>query len=144
MSRTCSLCRRRSNSLYHRSQSLALGASLKASQVASNIQLIETTCKSVATRILIQEALESFYAGNDTDANWAAATDDVQSALGSGGYASLYQAIIYSRNAAGDRGGILNVTSDSLSGEITLPYNYTNGSVSRLFFSVLCVKSLLT
>lgn len=111
-----------------KSQSLALGASLKAGQVASDIQLIESTCKTVTTRILIQESLARFYEGNDTDANWVDATADVQSALGTGGYATLYQAIIYSRNGEGDRGGILNVTSDSLTSEIVLPYTYPNGS----------------
>ncbi|OKL62765.1 Two-component system protein B [Talaromyces atroroseus] len=115
-----------------KSQSLALGASLKAGQVASDIQLIETTCTAVTTRILIQEALHTFYEGNDTDANWAAATEDVQSALGSGGYASLYQAIIYSRNSDGDQGGLLNVTSNSLTSNITLPYKYSNGSAVTL------------
>lgn len=72
----------------------------------------------------------SFYQGNDTSANWAAATTDVQSALGTGGYVSLYQAIIYSRNGAGDQNGLLNVTSDTLTGQIALPYTYDNGSVS--------------
>lgn len=97
----------------------------------------------MTTRILIQEALQTFYAGNDTEANWAAATEDVQSALGSGGYASLYQAIIYSRNEDGDSGGILNVTSNSLTSNITLPYTYDNGSVSFLRCSYVFSSMLI-
>ncbi|EED19216.1 sensor histidine kinase/response regulator TcsB/Sln1, putative [Talaromyces stipitatus ATCC 10500] len=111
-----------------KSQGLILAASLKAGQVASNIALIEATCQTVTTRILIQSALRRFYQGNTTDANWVTAITDVQSALGSGGYVSLFQAKIFSRNPAGDQGGILNVTSNVLTEEIVLPYKYDNGS----------------
>ncbi|CRG86322.1 osomolarity two-component system, sensor histidine kinase SLN1 [Talaromyces islandicus] len=98
-----------------KSQGLALTASLKAGQIASDLQLIEATCTTVATRLLIQNALKRFYAGNKTDANWTNAITDLDSALASRGYAALYQAVIYSRNAAGDSSGLLNVTSAAVS-----------------------------
>jgi osomolarity two-component system sensor histidine kinase SLN1 len=57
---------------------------------------------------------------------------DAQSALDSGGYASLMQMIIYPRNDTGNINGLLNITNSVLA----LPYKYPNGTVSRLkFFS---------
>ncbi|KAJ5995944.1 hypothetical protein N7522_007604 [Penicillium canescens] len=109
------------------SQSLELVATIKASQIASNLDLLETTCKTIATRILIQSALKRYYAGNNTDANWVTSIADAQSALGSRGYLSLYQAIIYSKDGQGGSETLLNVTSDTVP-EITLPYTYPNGS----------------
>jgi osomolarity two-component system sensor histidine kinase SLN1 len=110
-----------------RSQSLELVATIKASQIASNLDLLETTCKTIATRILIQSALKRYYAGNNTDANWVTSIADAQSALGSRGYLSLYQAIIYSKNGSGGSERLLNVTSETVP-DITLPYTYPNGS----------------
>jgi osomolarity two-component system sensor histidine kinase SLN1 len=120
----------------NRSQGLILAASLKAGQVSSSIALIEANCQTVTTRILIQSALRRFYAGNQTDANWVTAISDVQSALGSGGYVSLYQAKIFSRNEGGNQDGLLNVTTTSLAENIELPYSYDNGSVSITPFEV--------
>ncbi|KAJ5758351.1 uncharacterized protein N7511_007045 [Penicillium nucicola] len=109
------------------SQSLELVATIKASQIASNLDLLETTCKTIATRILIQSALKRYYAGNNTDANWVNSIADVQSALGSRGYLSLYQAIIYSNNGQENKETLLNVTSETVP-DIKLPYYYPNGS----------------
>lgn len=127
-----SLCLESLIDLTSRSQGLILAASLKAGQVASNIALIEANCQTVTTRILIQSALRRFYQGNQTDANWVTAISDVQTALGSGGYVSLYQAKIYSRNEGGNQGGLLNVTTNSLTENIVLPYSYDNGTVCIL------------
>jgi osomolarity two-component system sensor histidine kinase SLN1 len=114
-----------------RSQGLELVATIKASQVASNLDLIETTCKTIATRILIQSALRRYYAGNHTVENWTNSIADLQSALGSRGYLSLYQSIIYSKNGAEGIETLLNVTSDSAP-DITLPYTFPNGSLVML------------
>lgn len=95
------------------------------------MDLLETTCKTIATRILIQSALKRYYAGNNTDANWVNSIADVQSALGSRGYLSLYQATIYSKNGEGDSEKLLNVTSEAVP-NITLPYKYPNGSAVML------------
>lgn len=67
--------------------------------------------------------------GNTTDANWVRAVSDIQSALASGGYASLLQVIVYPRNETGDIYGLLNITGTTVE-PIELPYNYSNGSVS--------------
>lgn len=115
----------------HRSQSLELVATIKASQIASSLDLLEVTCKTISTRLLVQAAFHRFYAGNTSTENWASAITDLQSALGSRGYLSLYQAVLYSKHGEGDTERLLSVTSDSVP-DISLPYTHPNGSVVKL------------
>lgn len=89
---------------------LSLTASLKAASVASDLLLIQATCSTIVTRILIQQAIRDFYQGKP---NWEDAKDDVQSALASGGLSALLQVIIFSRNETGSVNGILNVTANA-------------------------------
>jgi osomolarity two-component system, sensor histidine kinase SLN1 len=110
-----------------RSAGLSLTASLKAAQLASDLELLQSTCGTIATRLLIQQSLRSFYQGNYSDSNWANAIVDAESALSSGGSSILLQATIFSKNGTGNSHGLLNVTG---SVHITLPYNYPNGTVS--------------
>lgn len=70
---------------------LELTASLKATQIASDLLLIQSTCATIVTRILLQDALKSFYRGNQSEENWEAASTDVTGALRTGGYSSLLQ-----------------------------------------------------
>lgn len=117
-----------------RSQSLQLVASIKSSQITSNLDLLETTSKTIITRILIQSALQRYYAGNTTEENFASSITDVQSALGSRGYLSLYQASIYARDVENGETlarRLLNVTSDEVP-EIRLPYDHPNGTAVML------------
>ena len=113
--------------------SLLLTASLKAAQVSSEIELIQTTCKTIATRLLIQNSLRDFYAGNTAEDNWDLPRRDLQSALASGGAnslssASLLQARLYSRNATGEAvNGLLSVSVGN-SNSVLLPYKHSNGS----------------
>lgn len=120
-----------------KSQGLTLAASLKAAQIASDLRLIQTTCSTIVTRILIQQSLVSFYSSGATAANWSAAVTDVTSALASGGYSNLLQVIIYPRNNTGNDHGLLNVTASTLPAPIVLPYLYDNGSVSTVCQNVL-------
>ncbi|KAJ5374434.1 Six-hairpin glycosidase [Penicillium concentricum] len=113
------------------SNGLELVATTKASQIASNLDLLETTCKTIATRILIQSALKRYYMGNTSVENWTNSIADVQSALGSRGYLDLYQAIIYSKNGHGGIDGLVNQTSETVP-DITLPYTYSNGTSVQL------------
>jgi osomolarity two-component system, sensor histidine kinase SLN1 len=73
------------------SNSLSLTASLKATQIASDLLLIQATCATIVTRVLLQDALKAFYKGNTTEANWTRAHNDVKGALRSGGFSSLLQ-----------------------------------------------------
>lgn len=65
------------------SQELSLTASLKASQIASDLLLIQSTCATITTRILLNEALKAYYRGNQTATNFTAALSDASSALDS-------------------------------------------------------------
>ncbi|KAI0532039.1 osmosensing histidine protein kinase SLN1 [Xylaria digitata] len=109
------------------SDGLALTASLKAAQVASQIELIQTSCLSIATRLLVQSGFLSFYKGNHTMENWSFAVRDLQTALNSGGTSNLLQAKLFSRNETGDPNGLVNVTADNIS-NILLPYKAPDGS----------------
>jgi osomolarity two-component system, sensor histidine kinase SLN1 len=82
------------------------------------------------TRILLQDALKQFYRGNVSDTNWAAATRDVNGALASGGYSSLVQTIVYSRNTTGNSSGLLKATA--ITTGIQLPEQYSNGTYAML------------
>ncbi|KAL5365236.1 hypothetical protein BJX96DRAFT_179661 [Aspergillus floccosus] len=103
------------------SRGLELAATIKASQIASSLELLEVNCKTISTRLLIQAALQRYYQGNTSTTNWAKAITDLQSALGTRGYLSTYQAVIYSRNGDHGQANLLSVTSDTIPA-ITLPY----------------------
>lgn len=90
---------------------LSLTASLKAASVASDLLLIQATCSTIVTRILIQKAIRDFYQG--VAEPWTDATDDVENALASGGLSALLQVIIFSRNQTGPASGILSVTANA-------------------------------
>ncbi|KAI0171260.1 hypothetical protein BJ166DRAFT_217991 [Pestalotiopsis sp. NC0098] len=108
---------------------LSLAASLKASSVAAEIELLQTTTRTISTRLLIQAALRNFYLGNTSSDNWDDAKTDLQSALNaaSGSSANLLQVKLFSRNQTGDVHGIVNVTGTGL-GSILLPYEDPTGA----------------
>ena len=108
---------------------LSLTASLKASRITSQLELIQTSCYTISSRLLIQDALQSYY---DTgDAEWNGASIDLTSALSVGANTGLLQARIFPRNTTGPERALLNVTS--LNAEpIVLPYAAPNGSEVRL------------
>lgn len=112
------------------SDSLALTASLKATRIASEIELVQTNCGTISTRILIQQSLEAYYQGNTGPSNWVDTYADLQSALGSGA-GNLYQAKIFSRNTTGPSTGLYNVTGTTTP-VIRLPYDNADGSAAFL------------
>lgn len=129
------------------SNSLALTASLKASQIASNLELIQSTCGTIATRILMQDALKNFYAGNSSTNNWTTATADVAGGLAGGGLSALLQVIVFSRNGTGNPGGLFNVTDPNA--DIQLPGTAPNGSAvflgdPGLGYPAMCAYILLS
>lgn len=95
------------------SSELALTASLKAAQIASDLLIIQATCSTIVTRVLLQSTLRTFYrSSNPSAVNTTTALTDVQSALVGGGFSALLQAVVYSKNTstiAGD-GSILRAT----------------------------------
>lgn len=118
-------------------QSLSLTASLKAARIASEIDLLQTLCETISTRLLLQESLQNFYAHNSSQPNdvFGPARNDLLSALSGGGYAGLFQARLYSRNSTGDPHGLVNVTGNGVGEKednIPLPYLTPDGRRANL------------
>lgn len=116
------------------SQSLSLTASLKAAQVAADLLLIQSTCSTIVTRVLVQSALRGFYRNNGTftDQNRTNAENDILSGLAGGGLSALLQVTIFSRNETGNPWGLLNKTASFRDNHFDLPYKYENGTTVRL------------
>jgi osomolarity two-component system sensor histidine kinase SLN1 len=111
---------------------LSLTASLKAARISSELDLIQTTCTTLSSRLLLQNAFRDFYNASihneSTDSLWAQAREDIASAFSRAGNAGLLQARLYSRNSTGDPKGILSLTGDlNESGSILLPYKTPDG-----------------
>lgn len=116
------------------SDGLALTASLKAARISSEIELVQTTCQSIASRLLIQNGLSTFYEAGGEEP-FVEAHKDLQTALTSGGLSGLLQARVYSRNTTGDPGGLLNVTGSGIGNQtlnIQLPYLTPDGARANL------------
>ncbi|PTB40304.1 hypothetical protein M441DRAFT_90587 [Trichoderma asperellum CBS 433.97] len=113
------------------SSGLALTASLKASEIASELQLAQTICQTVATRILLQQAFVDFYNRNSSDP-FANARTDLESAMSSSRLTGLLQARLFSRNTTGGgHEGLLSVTGAGVGNatdNILLPYLAPDGS----------------
>ncbi|KAH8901013.1 hypothetical protein GQ53DRAFT_740176 [Thozetella sp. PMI_491] len=116
------------------SNGLALTASLKAARISSEIDLIQSSCQNIASRLLIQTDITNFYNKNwtnypDPSSAWSNASADLKSALNAAGFTALLQARLYSRNTTGNTWGLLNVTASSLPPEpIVLPFALPNGT----------------
>ncbi|KAG8677116.1 Histidine kinase osmosensor [Fusarium poae] len=105
---------------------LQLTASLKASRISAELDLIETIAMTISSRILVQNALTNYY--NTGRNEWTDAREDLESALSVSTTSGLLQIRLYSRNNTKTKGGVLlNVTSLSLP-EIELPYKDSEGS----------------
>ncbi len=137
-----------------RLSALSLTASLKSAQVSASLLLFQTSVQSIATRIMIQSALQRYndgerknliqidineaeqlmltglLSGNDTDANWARTYVDLQGAMSGGINNILLQAIIFPKNdtGTGNVHGLVNVTGNLPEGPIKLPDVNANGS----------------
>ena len=114
-----------------RQSDLSLTASLYASQLYSNLYLLQAAVVAASTRVLIQNALQRYNNGNNTVENWNRSISDLQAGLSNGGQsASLLQARVVSKNGTGAGGpyGLLNVTG-TFSDPILLPgYLHSNGT----------------
>lgn len=111
-------------------EGLTLTASLKASRISAELELFQTSCLTIASRILVQSALQNFYDTGEED--WDEAKSDLESALAVSVSTGLLQIRIYSRNNTGENvQGLLNVTSNNIS-EIILPGTNSSGDAVRL------------
>ncbi|KAF2454698.1 hypothetical protein BDY21DRAFT_100955 [Lineolata rhizophorae] len=92
---------------------------------------MEASVRSVATRVIIQNALSRYNQGNNTDENWTRSEQDVQAALdGDPDTGLLIQMLIWPKNDTGLAGNepVLNGTGNKFHGAIQLPYNNSDGS----------------
>ncbi|KAM3553056.1 hypothetical protein MY1884_006883 [Beauveria asiatica] len=115
--------------------SLALTASLKATRISSEINLLLIICQSVASRILLQDAFVDFYNGNGTKP-FDSARKDITSAMTNSQVSGLLQARLFSRNITGAaHKGLLNVTAAGIGNKdvnIALPYLAPDGRRANL------------
>ena len=114
-----------------RQADLTLTASLYASQLYSNLFLLQSAVVAASTRVLIQNALQRYNNGNNTNENWNRSNSDLGAGLSGGAQsASLLQAQIVSKNDTGSGGpyGLVNVTG-TFSDPIVLPgYLHSDGT----------------
>ncbi|RCI09188.1 hypothetical protein L249_1460 [Ophiocordyceps polyrhachis-furcata BCC 54312] len=113
---------------------LALTASLKASTIISEINMIQTISQTVASRVLLQQAMVDFYNGNSSTSDpFTIARADLASAMSTSRKTGLLQARLYSRNSTGDPHGLLNVTGNGIGDQvIVLPGRLPDGGLVTL------------
>lgn len=107
------------------SDGLSLTASLRASRISAEINLVWTLCQTVGTRVMLQQSFIDFYNGNSSDPLKTAFTD-LDSAMSNSRLTGLLQARLYSRNETGaSPGGLLNVTGRGVGqAEYNIPLGY--------------------
>ncbi|KAM3424921.1 hypothetical protein BST61_g6895 [Cercospora zeina] len=121
-----------------RASRLALTAALKAGQLSSNLDVMQTSASFVASRVLVQTALLRYYAeANNTAENWTRAKADMRAAVGgeaSLGQRLLLQSRVYPRDANGPNGpyALMNTTLSSDVQRVALPYSSPNGTTVYL------------
>ncbi|KAK6435871.1 Histidine kinase osmosensor [Oleoguttula sp. CCFEE 5521] len=107
--------------LGQRSERLTLTASLKAAQLSSNLNIMQTSANF----------------GNNTAANWVRAQSDMAAAISGGGslgQSLLLQTQVFPRDGSGPEGpwSLLNVTSTDFNNTLELPLTETDGSQVHL------------
>ena len=109
-----------------RSNALALRATLKASQVASNMLVMETSVRQTTSRLAIQAALQRYNNDdNNTPQNWDRARDDFDAIFTGEGDARLaVQIALYPKNSSDT--ALVAMTKDTLQG-LPLPILGANG-----------------
>ncbi|KAF8454668.1 hypothetical protein BDZ91DRAFT_801650 [Kalaharituber pfeilii] len=80
-----------------RTSRLSLTTDLKAAQLTQSLVILHNSVWSISTRLVLQNALRRWHAGNDTAENWQRAYEDLEIVTGShgGGFGGLLQAVIY-------------------------------------------------
>lgn len=86
---------------------------------------MQTTVRQTASRLAIQSAMQRYYVGNNTDANWSRTRDDFAAVFTGEGDARLaIQARVYPRNSSDL--ALVSITKDNLAGMV-LPYKTPDG-----------------
>ncbi|KAK4612284.1 Two-component system protein B [Fulvia fulva] len=110
-----------------------LTASLKAAQVAFNLELMQTAATFITTRAIVRAALANYDNGSNTAPDaFSTAQADLEATLGNVGplhNALVLQAQVFSRNTSGPYGSdsVLNATGAGVE-QIVLPWVNSDGS----------------
>ncbi|KAI9651921.1 MAG: Histidine kinase [Alyxoria varia] len=131
--------------LKFRSQRLSLTASLKAAQLASDLQLMQSKVQGLTSRIRFQQALERYNSGERNPDIWDVPQFDLQSAISTGqGGVHTVQVGVYPTNDTGTTRSVnlFNVTATDYQ-PIELPYKYPNGTQAYFGWGELGHPSLL-
>ncbi|KXS98347.1 hypothetical protein AC578_4651 [Pseudocercospora eumusae] len=119
------------------SSRLRTTVSLKAAQIAFNLELMQTAGTFITTRAVLQQALSRYNNGSNTsEDNWTLAKADLEETLGYVGpltSALILQAGVYSRNTSGPAGSgmVLNGTGNGAN-MIALPWRDADGNQAYL------------
>jgi len=124
------------------SNTLALTASLKAAQITSSLLLVQSSVRSITTRVVIQNTLFDYNAGSDDEQNWTSALGDLSFSLNGGqGSGILLQAKIFSSNspppARQGNNTLIEVTGSGVENKILLPLKGPSGQNVYLGDAVL-------
>jgi osomolarity two-component system sensor histidine kinase SLN1 len=117
-----------------RSARLSLTASLKAAQLASNLDIMRTSAGFISTRVIVQGALSRYnQQSNNTEENWTRARADMASAVSGGGsigQALILQSMVFPKSDTGVAGpfSVLNSTSSMWNNTLELPLRNADGS----------------
>ena len=123
-----------------RTSRLSLTADLKAAQLTQSLVILHNSVWTITTRLVLQNALRRWHAGNDSAENWERAHEDLEIVTGTngGGFGGLLQVVVYDPrlgngndnqgglNAMGGRLGLMNVTGENARG-ILIPPSKENG-----------------
>lgn len=119
------------------SSRLEITASLKAAQIAYNLELMQIAATFLAARVSIQDALVRYNNGTDTSAeNWIAAADSLQTTLRNAGLIAnslVLQCQVFSANPSGPNGtgSVMDVTGPDFN-SIILPWLDQDGEPAYL------------
>lgn len=117
-----------------RGQRMGFIASLKASQLASDLVILQHSGQCISSRVLIGRSLDTYnQQGANSASDWADAAADLQAALDSSvpdDGRLVLQSMVFGLNASGPGGpyGLVNVTLAEVVGQIKLPFSAPNGS----------------
>ena len=109
---------------------LTLTAQLKSAQLSSNLALMQILVQQAANRLSPQTALQRYYSGNSSDANWVRSADDFDAVFsGDVNTRIAIQARLYAVNSSAK--AIFNRTAFSVT-DVVLPYTKPDGQNATL------------
>ncbi|KAJ4366266.1 Histidine kinase osmosensor [Neocucurbitaria cava] len=113
-----------------RSTRLTLTASLKSAQLSSNLALMQILVKQATNRLAPQTALDHYYQGNTSDANWVRTQEDYDAVFSGDDKTRIaLQVQIYPYYSSDE--SIFNRTAYAMQ-DVALPYKTSSGENATL------------